>query len=78
MKKFQQLGRQLSKEEAQNVNGGIRVRCRSVNGVGSCTITCLNGNTFTASGCTSCSAFSSSSGGVVTEYAVCCGVTYNC
>jgi hypothetical protein len=74
MKKFQDLGKSLSKEQAQNVNGGISVRCRSVSGVGSCTITCRNGRVFTASNCTSCS--SSSINGV--ESATCCGVTYNC
>lgn len=78
MKKFQQLGRQLSKEEAQNVNGGISISCRSVNGVRSCTIRCANGKVITVNGCGSCSAFSSSVNGVLTEYAVCCGTTYNC
>ncbi len=74
MKKFQDLGKSLSKEQAQNVNGGISVSCRSVNGVGSCTIRCRNGRVFTANNCTSCSARSIN--GV--ETATCCGVTYNC
>jgi hypothetical protein len=78
MKKFQDLGKQLSKEQAQNVNGGLSISCRSVNGVGSCVIRCQNGRVFNVSGCSSCSGSSSSVNGILTETATCCGVKYTC
>ena len=74
MKKFQDLGKVLSNEQAQNVNGGVSVRCRSNNGVSRCRVTCSNGNVIIINGCSSVSA--SSINGV--ETVVACGVTYNC
>jgi len=74
MKNYASLGNVLSKEQAQNVNGGVSVICNSTNGASVCRIGCSNGNSIVITGCSSARA--SSVNGV--ERVVACGKVYHC